>query len=83
MLNKTRKNVTIYTKKRCLQCKLTKMWLDEHSVHYQTVDIIENKKAAEKIKKIGYQTVPVVAIHADPETSWSGFRPDVLEVEFL
>ena len=80
---KLRKNVTLYTKKRCQQCKLTKLWLDEHGVHYQTVDIIENKKAAEKLKKIGYQTVPVVVIHAEPETSWSGFRPDVLEGEFL
>ena len=80
---KLHKNVTLYTKKRCQQCKLTKLWLDEHSVHYKTVDIIENKEAAEKLKKIGYQTVPVVVIHAEPETSWSGFRPDVLEGEFL
>jgi glutaredoxin-like protein NrdH len=47
------------------------------------VDIIENKAAGEKIKQLGYQTVPVVVIHAEPETSWSGFRPDVLEGEFL
>lgn len=83
MLNKTRKNVTLYTKKRCQQCKLTKLWLDEHGVHYHLVDIVENKKAAEKIKQLGYQTVPVVIIHDEPETSWSGFRPDVLEGEFL
>ena len=83
MLNKTRKNVTLYTKKRCQQCKLTKLWLDEHCIHYKTVDIIENKQAAEKIKQLGYQTVPVVVIHAEPETSWSGFRPDVLDGEFL
>ena len=62
MLNKTRKNVTLYTKKRCQQCKLTKLWLDEHGIHYKTVDIIENKQAAEKIKQLGYQTVPVVVI---------------------
>lgn len=83
MLNKLRKNVTLYTKKRCPQCKLTKLWLDEHGVHYRMVDIIENKAAGEKLKKIGYQTVPVVVIHTEPETSWSGFRPDVLEGEFL
>ena len=83
MLIKTRKNVTLYTKKRCQQCKLTKLSLDEHGTHYKTVDIIENKQAAEKIKQLGYQTVPVVVIHAEPETSWSGFRPDVLDGEFL
>ena len=83
MLNRLRKNVTLYTKKRCQQCKLTKLWLDEHGVHYQAVDIIENKKAAERLKQLGYQAVPVVVIHAEPETSWSGFRPDVLEGEFL
>ena len=80
---KLRKNVTLYTKKRCQQCKLTKLWLDEHRVHYRLVDIVENKFAAEKTKQLGYQTVAVVVIHAEPETSWSGFRPDVLEGEFL
>ena len=80
---KLRKNVSLYTKKRCQQCKLTKLWLDEHSVHYHLVDIVENKFAAEKTKQLGYQTVAVVVIHAEPETSWSGFRPDVLEGEFL
>ena len=80
---KLRKNVTLYTKKRCQQCKLTKLWLDEHSVHYHLVDIVENMFAAEKPKQLGYQPVAVVVIHAEPETSWSGFRPDVLEGEFL
>ena len=80
---KLRKNVTVYTKKRCKQYKLIKLWLDEHGVDYHLGDMVENKAAGEKIKQLGYQTVPVVIIHDEPETSWSGFRPDVLEGEFL
>lgn len=34
---------------------------------------------ADKLKELGYQTVPVVVVHGEPVTSWFGFRPDILE----
>ena len=78
----TRNYATVYTRKNCPQCKMTKKWLEDNGIAHKTVDIAHDTQAAEELKRLGYQAVPVVVVHGDPQTSWSGFRPDVLESEF-
>lgn len=74
--------LTVYSKQNCIQCEMTKMWLDQNKIPYDTVDVIENPEALELLSHYGWQTLPVVAIDdeiSDNSKSWSGFQIDKLE----
>ena len=53
------------------------MWLDEHGLGFNEVDITEDEEAMELVKSHGYNQAPVVSINQF-EDSWSGFRQDKL-----
>lgn len=42
--------LTVYSKPNCIQCEMTKIWLDQNKIPYDTVDVIENPEALEKIR---------------------------------
>lgn len=71
-------NITVYTMPKCGACERTKMWLDEHDLVYDEVDITENGNAMQLVKSYGYNQAPVVSINYF-EDSWSGFKQDKLE----
>lgn len=74
--------ITVYSKPKCMQCEMTKMWLDQNKIPYDTVDVIANPEALELLSRYGWQTLPVVAIDdeiSDNSKSWSGFQVDKLE----
>ena len=66
---------TVYTKPACVQCDMTKRYLDKAGVAYETVDITENPDALDMILNMGFSSAPVVM---SPEGSWAGFQPDKL-----
>lgn len=66
---------TVYTKPACVQCDMTKRYLDKAGVAYETVDITENPDALDMILSMGFSSAPVVM---SPEGSWAGFQPDKL-----
>ena len=72
--------VRVYTTPNCVQCIQTKRWLDKKGVHYTAVDLADpaNMGDYEAIRALGYAAAPVVAIGADYEIHWCGFRPDLL-----
>ncbi|MBE7191567.1 MAG: redoxin NrdH [Gordonia polyisoprenivorans] len=70
-------SITVYTKPACVQCNATYKALDKHGVEYTTVDISEDSDAREYVMGLGYLQAPVVVV--DPETHWSGFRPDAIK----
>lgn len=74
--------LTVYSKSRCMQCEMTKIWLTQNKIPFEAVDIEANPGAFELLKHYGWQTLPVVAIDdeiGDKEKSWSGFQVDKLE----
>lgn len=74
--------LTVYSKPNCIQCKMTKIWLDQNKIPYYTVDTEANPEALELLSHYGWQTLPVVAIDdeiSDNSKSWSGFQIDKLE----
>ena len=74
--------ITVYSKPRCMQCEMTKIWLNQNKIEYENVDIEANPGAFELLKHYGWQTLPVVAIDdeiSDNSKSWSGFQIDKLE----
>ena len=66
---------TVYTKPACVQCGMTKRYLDKAGVQYDTVDITANPDALEMIMGMGFTSAPVVISGSD---SWAGFQPDKL-----
>lgn len=68
---------TVYTKPSCVQCDMTKRYLDKAGVKYDTVDITEDPAALDMILGMGFQAAPVVISDAG---SWAGFQPDKLNL---
>jgi len=74
--------ITVYSKPKCMQCEMTKMWLTQNKIPFETVDTKSNPESLELLSHYGWQTLPVVAIDdeiSDNSKSWSGFQIDKLE----
>ena len=61
-----------------MQCEMTKMWLNQNKIPYDTVDVIANPKELEKIKLLGFQAMPVVTLDNDFNNAWVGYNLDRL-----
>ena len=71
--------LTVYSKPNCIQCEMTKMWLNRNKIKYETVDVSEHPEKLEEIKLNGFQQLPVVTLDKYFENAWSGFNVDRLE----
>ena len=69
--------VTVYSKNNCIQCKMTKKFLEQHNVNFVEHNIDEQPEYVEGLKAEGFRATPVVKL---PDgKSFSGFRPDMLK----
>ena len=68
---------TVYVKPSCVQCDMTKRYLDKNGVAYNTVDITQDPQALEMVLGMGFSSAPVVISDAG---SWAGFQPDKLNL---
>lgn len=74
--------ITVYSKPRCMQCEMTKMWLNQNIIPFETIDIEANTGAFELLEHYGYSSLPVVVIDDEfdnPDKAWAGFQIDKLE----
>lgn len=68
--------VTLFAKARgCQQCVATKKHLDRQGTPYSLRYVDEDPAAADWVKLLGYQAVPVVMVG---DMHWSGYRDDKL-----
>jgi glutaredoxin-like protein NrdH len=65
--------VIVYTLPDCVQCDMTKKYLERNNIKYSTVDLTQDKEASDKIEELGHKQAPVVVYN---NFHWSGFRPD-------
>lgn len=77
-------NVTVYSTPKCVQCKLTKGWLDDNGIPYDAVDLPSAPVSVqEAVMALGYLRAPGVIVNDNGDTHdekhWYGFRPDLLE----
>ena len=70
--------LTVYSKPNCIQCEMTKIWLNQNKIPYDTVDVIENPEALEEIKSLGFKSMPVVTLDKNFDNAWVGFNLDRL-----
>jgi glutaredoxin-like protein NrdH len=68
---------TVYTKPSCVQCDMTKRYMDKNGIEYTTVDITQDQAALDMIVGMGFASAPVVISHVG---SWAGFQPDKLNL---
>lgn len=73
----TMSKVTVYSKPNCMQCNFTKKFLEDNSISYEMVDVTEDNIALDKVKELGFQSLPVII--AEGVEPFFGFRPDILE----
>lgn len=67
---------TVYTKPSCVQCDMTKRYMDRHNIEYDTVDITQDTEALEMIMSLGFTSAPVVV---SPQGNWAGFQPEKID----
>lgn len=70
------KNITLFTKNGCPQCRMTRNYLSTHNIPFTERNINNEPEAVNYLKAQGFKAVPVV--EADGMDAFSGFRPDVL-----
>lgn len=68
---------TVYVKPSCVQCDMTKRYMDKNGINYDTVDITQDKDALDMILNMGFSSAPVVI---SDKGSWAGFQPDKINL---
>lgn len=70
--------VTVYSKPDCVNCVLTKNWLEGNDTDFESIDIFESEEAMNYVSQdLGFMGVPVTVIEG--QEPFNGFRPDLLE----
>lgn len=68
---------TVYTKPACVQCDMTKRYMDNKGIQYTTVDITADTEAFDMIVGMGFASAPVVI---SEQGSWAGFQPEKIDL---
>ncbi|HFI0213675.1 TPA: glutaredoxin-like protein NrdH [Streptococcus suis] len=68
--------VTIYSKNNCVQCKMSKKFLDQHNVAYKEINLDEQPEFIEHVKSLGFSAAPVIETENEV---FSGFQPTKLK----
>lgn len=68
--------VTIYSKNNCVQCKMTKKFLDQHQVAYKEINLDDQPEFIEYVKGLGFSAAPIIETETD---RFSGFQPSKLK----
>ncbi|TCD46577.1 glutaredoxin-like protein NrdH [Streptococcus sp. X16XC17] len=68
--------ITVYSKNNCIQCKMTKRFLDEHNVAFTEINLDEQPDYIEHVKELGFSAAPVIETE---NGAFSGFNPSKLK----
>lgn len=68
--------ITVYSKNNCMQCKMTKKFLDQNGASYKVINIDEQPEQVEYVKSLGFASAPVIE---SGDIVFSGFQPAKLK----
>jgi glutaredoxin-like protein NrdH len=68
--------VTVYTNPSCVQCDMTKKFLDNNEINYKVVDLSQDQASLDMVLGLGFSAAPVVIAG---ESKWAGFKLDRLK----
>lgn len=66
--------IEVYSKNKCVQCKMVKSLLDNGGVSYKETNIDENPGEKERLKALGVKAAP--AVFKDGKLAFVGFSPE-------
>ncbi|HGD5859180.1 TPA: glutaredoxin-like protein NrdH, partial [Streptococcus agalactiae] len=46
--------ITVFSKNNCMQCKMTKKFLDQHGADFEEINIDEKPEKIEYVKNLGF-----------------------------
>ena len=67
---------TVYTNPSCIQCDMTKKFLDKNDIPYDVIDLSSDAEALDMVLGLGFKAAPVVVT---PVGTWSGFKVENLK----
>lgn len=70
--------ITVYSKPNCMQCEMTKRYMQRENIKFSAVDVEKDEIAAKTLLLHDYMSLPVVTVNGF-DNSWCGFRPDRIE----
>lgn len=69
-------DITIYSKNNCMQCKMTKKFLEQNGASFEEINIDEHPEQVEYVKSLGFTAAPVIK---SGDIAFSGFQPAKLK----
>ena len=67
--------ITLFSKNNCMQCKMTKKFLEKEGADFEEINIDEQPEFVEKVIEMGFRAAPVIT---KDDFAFSGFRPSEL-----
>lgn len=68
--------ITIFSKNNCMQCKMTKKFLEQNGADFQEINIDEQPEKVDYVKSLGFSSAPVIEAG---DVVFSGFQPSKLK----
>ncbi|MDY3823704.1 glutaredoxin-like protein NrdH [Streptococcus sp.] len=68
--------ITVFSKNNCMQCKMTKKFLEQNGADFQEINIDEQPDKVEYVKSLGFTSAPVIEAG---DVVFSGFQPAKLK----
>lgn len=68
--------ITLFSKNNCMQCKMTKKFLEQNGADYQEINIDEHPEKIDYVKSLGFTAAPVIEAG---DVTFSGFQPAKLK----
>lgn len=68
--------ITLYSKNNCMQCKMTKKFLEQNGATFQEINIDEYPEKIDYVKSLGFTAAPVIE---SDQMVFSGFQPTKLK----
>ncbi|MGT2637298.1 glutaredoxin-like protein NrdH [Streptococcus ratti] len=68
--------ITVFSKNNCMQCKMTKKFLEQNHVDFEEINIDEQPEKIDYVKSLGFTAAPVIEAG---DAVFSGFQPAKLK----
>ncbi|AND79666.1 glutaredoxin-like protein NrdH [Streptococcus pantholopis] len=68
--------ITLFSKNNCMQCKMTKKFLEQHQADFTEINIDEHPEKIDYVKSLGFTAAPVIEAG---DYVFSGFQPNKLK----
>lgn len=68
--------ITIFSKNNCMQCKMSKKFLEQHGADFEEINLDEVPEKIDYVKSLGFTSAPVIEAG---DVVFSGFQPNKLK----